>query len=40
MPIPDYQTIMLPLLQLLADKNEYISGKLPAGHLSPAKSGY
>lgn len=24
MPIPDYQTIMLPLLQLLADKREYI----------------
>jgi len=23
MPIPDYQTIMLPLLQLLADKREY-----------------
>lgn len=25
MPIPDYQTIMLPLLQLLADKKEYLS---------------
>lgn len=24
MPIPDYQTIMLPLLQLLADKKEYL----------------
>ena len=24
MPIPDYQTIMLPLLQLLADKKDYI----------------
>jgi restriction system protein len=24
MPIPDYQTIMLPLLQLLVDKKEYI----------------
>ncbi len=24
MPIPDYQTIMLPLLQLLSDKREYV----------------
>jgi len=24
MPIPDYQTIMLPLLRLLSDKNEYL----------------
>ncbi len=24
MPIPDYQTIMLPLLQLLSDKKEYV----------------
>lgn len=24
MPIPDYQTIMLPLLQLLADRKEYV----------------
>jgi restriction system protein len=24
MPIPDYQTIMLPLLKLLADRKEYL----------------
>ena len=24
MPIPDYQTVMLPLLQLLSDRKEYV----------------
>lgn len=24
MPIPDYQTIMLPLLKLLSDRKEYL----------------